>query len=154
MKKVLFVCTHNGARSRIAEAFVKLCAAGKIESHSSCFETGKIGPLPINVMREIGIDLSAKAPESVFKRFKDKESYDYVISICHEAATEQCPIFKTNVDALYAKAAERISWSIPDFKSISGTEEERQSKAREIRDKIKSEVISFLAQIGISAEIA
>ena len=105
-------------------------------------------------MREIGIDLSAKAPESVFKRFKDKESYDYVISICHEAATEQCPIFKTNVDALYAKAAERISWSIPDFKSISGTEEERQSKAREIRDKIKSEVISFLAQIGISAEIA
>ena len=105
-------------------------------------------------MQDIGIDLSAEAPESVFKRFKDKECYDYVISICHEAAKEQCPVFKKNVDVLYGKDAERVSWSIPDFKSISGTEEEKVDKAREIRDRIKSEVVSFLAQIGLYAEIA
>lgn len=148
MKKILFVCTHNGARSRIAEEFVKLSAAGKIESHSACFETGKIGPLPINVMREIGIDLPPKAPKSVFERYKANEFYDYVVSICHEATKEQCPIFKSNVDALYAKDAVRISWSIPDFKSIRGTEEERKAQARKIRDNIKSEVISFLTRIG------
>jgi arsenate reductase len=153
-KKVLFVCTYQGARSRIAEEFIKLCAPGKIEAHSSCFESGKIGPLPILVMREIGVDLSSEAPKSVFKRHKERDFYDYVISLCHEATTEQCPIFKTNIDALYANEAERISWSIPDFKSLSGTEEEKKTGAREIRDKIKSEVISFLTRIGIEVEIA
>jgi arsenate reductase len=150
MKKILFVCTHNGARSRIAEEFVKLSAAGKIESHSACFGTGRIGPLPIDVMREIGIDLPAKAPRSVFERYKDKEIFDYVVSICHEATKEQCPIFRSNVDALYAKDAKRITWSIPDFKSIRGTEEERKAQARKIRDNIKSEITSLLARIGNS----
>ena len=153
-KKVLFVCTYHRARSRIAEEFVKLAAPGKIEAHSSCFESGKIGPLPIAVMQEVGIDLPAKPPKPVFERHKERDVFDYVISLCHAATTEQCPIFKTNVDALYAKKAERISWSVPDFKSLSGTEEEKKAGAREIRDKIKSEIISFLARIGIAAEIA
>jgi arsenate reductase len=152
-KKVLFVCTYNGARSRIAEEFIKRSAPGKIEAHSSCFESGKIGPLPIEVMREVGVDLPTETPKSVFERYKEGDVFDYVISLCYEATTEQCPIFKTNVDALYAKKAERISWSIPDFKSLSGTEEERKAGAMEIRDQIKSEVISFLARIGIDTEI-
>jgi len=153
-KKVLFVCTYNGARSRIAEEFIKRSAPGKIEAHSSCFESGKIGPLPIEVMREVGVDLPTETPKSVFERYKEGDVFDYVISLCHEATTEQCPIFKTSVDTLYAKKAERISWSIPDFKSLSGTEEERKAGAMEIRDQIKSEVISFLARIGIDTEIA
>jgi protein-tyrosine-phosphatase len=77
-------------------------------------------------MREVGIDLSAEAPKSVFERHKERGIFDYVISLCHEATTEQCPIFKTNVDALYAKEAETISWSVPDFKSLSGTEEKKR----------------------------
>jgi arsenate reductase len=153
-KKILFVCTYGGARSRIAEEFVRRSAPDKIEAYSSSFESGKIGPLPINAMREVGIDLPAETPKSVFERYKEREVFDYVISLCHEATTEQCPVFKTNIDTLYARDAERISWSIPDFKSLSGTEEERKAGAREIRDKIKSEVILFLAQIGIDAEIA
>ena len=153
-RKVLFVCTYSGARSRIAEEFVKLIAAGKIEVQSACFEQGKIGLLPINVMREIGVELPAEAPKSVFKRYKNRECYDYVISLCHEATTELCPVFKTNIDALYAKEAERISWSIPDFKSLRGTEDEQRNAARQIRDKIKSEVISFLSRIGSDSEIA
>jgi arsenate reductase len=152
--KVLFVCTFHGARSRIAKEFVKGFAPGRIEAYSSCFEPKKIGPLPIAVMREVGIDLPAESPKSVFERHKAKDVFDYVISLCHEATTEQCPIFKTNIDALYGKKAERISWSIPDFKSLSGTEEERKTGAREIRDKIKAEAISFLIRIGIDAEIA
>jgi len=153
-KRVLFVCTHKGARSRIAEEYVKRKASGGIEVQSSCFESGKIGALPIDVMREVGIDLPTEAPKSVFELYKEKGVYDYVISLCHEATTEQCPIFKTSIDTLYAKKAERISWSIPDFKSLSGTEEERKAGAREIRDKIESEVILFLGRIGIDAEIA
>jgi len=59
-----------------------------------------------------------------------------------------------NIDVLYAKKAERISWSVPDFKSLSGTDEEKKAEAGKIRDKIFSEIVSFLAQIGIDAEIA
>lgn len=152
-KKVLFVCTHHGARSRIAEAFANRVASGKIEAHSSCFDSGKIGPLPINIMREVGIDLPVTSPKSVFEIYKERGVFDYVISLCHEATTEQCPVFKTNVDTLYAKMAERISWSVPDFKSLSGTEEEKKAAARIIREKIFSEVVSFLEQIGIEVDI-
>lgn len=152
-KKVLFVCTYNGARSRIAEKFVKLSAAGKIEAYSSCFGSGKISPLPVEVMREIGVDLPTVAPKSVFERYKEGDVFDYVITLCHEATTEQCPIFKTNVDTLYGREAERISWSVPDFESLTGTEDETKAAARTIRDRIKSEVISFLERIGIDAEI-
>jgi arsenate reductase len=104
-------------------------------------------------MQEVGIDLPTETPKSVFERYKEGDVFDYVISLCYEATTEQCPIFKTNVDALYAKKAERISWSIPAFKSLRGTEEERKASARKIRDQIRSEVISFLMRIGLNTEI-
>jgi arsenate reductase len=148
MKRILFVCTYHGARSRIAEEFTKRNAPDKIEAYSSCFESGKIGYLPIDVMQEVGIALSAEAPKSVFKRHKDGDTFDYVITLCHENTTEQCPIFKANVDVLYAKEAERISWSIPDFDSLNGSEEEKKAGARRVRDKIKLEVTLFLARLG------
>jgi arsenate reductase len=147
--RVLFVCTYHGARSWIAEAFTKQLAPGKIEAYSSSFEPGKIGALSIAVMKEIGIDLPTEAAKSVFDRYKEKEVFDYVITLCHEATTEQCPVFQTNVDVLYAKKAERLSWSIPDFKSLKGTDEERLAEARKIRDLIKRKVIKFLSQVGI-----
>ena len=152
-KKVLFVCTYHGARSRIAQEFTRQIAPERIEAYSACFAPWIIGSLPIDVMREVGIDLPAESPMPVVERHKRKHVFDYVISLCHEISTEQCPLFKRYIDALYAKKVETISWSIPDFKLLSGTEEEKEAGARKIRDKIKSEVISFLAQIGIDAEI-
>ena len=153
-KKVLFVCTYHGARSRIAEEFVKRIAPGRIEAYSSCFDPFKISPLPIDVMREVGIDLPVESPKPIFYRYKERDVFDYVICLCHEVSTEQCPLFRRSIKALYARKSETLSWSIPDFKSLSGTEEERKAGGRVIRDKIKSEVISFLSQIGIGTEIA
>lgn len=152
--RVLYICTYHGARSWIAEEFTKQLAPEKIEAFSSSFEPGKVGALPIAVMKEVGIDLPTEAAKSVYDRYRGKEVFDYVVTLCHEATTEQCPVFRMNIDTLYAKKSERISWSIPDFKSLSGTEEERKAGAREIRDKIKSEIISFLARIGIDDDIA
>ena len=76
----------------------------------------------------------------------------FLTVICHEATTEQCPIFNVNVDALFKKEAERITWSIEDFKSLNGADEEKLEGARYIRDNIKSEVISFLEQIGVKQD--
>jgi len=150
-KSILFVCSYNGTRSLIAEAFVKLLAPGKFEVFSSGFESGKIGCLPIDVMREIDIVLSAENPKSVFERYNANDTFDYVISLCQEPSAAHCPVFKTSVDQLYAKMAVRFVWSIPDFKSLRGTEEEKKAKARAIRDAIKAEVVSYLAQIGVRA---
>jgi protein-tyrosine-phosphatase len=59
--KVLFVCTHNGTRSRIAEEFAKLAAYGRIDAYSASFESDKIGPLPVSVMNEVGVGLDRKS---------------------------------------------------------------------------------------------
>ena len=152
-KKVLFVCAYHGARSRIAEEFVKRSASGKIEAYSSCYDPRNIAPLPVDVMREVGIDLPAESPKLIFDRHKKGDVFDYVIFLCYEVSKEQCPLFKMSVDKLYGKMAETFSWSIQDFKSLNGTEEERKAGARIIRDTIKSEVISFIAQIGVDTEL-
>jgi len=66
--------------------------------------------------------------------------------------SEMCPTFLTHVDTLYAKTAERLSWSIPDFGSVTGTDEQRRAGACKIRDQIKAEVLGFLARHGIAPE--
>ncbi len=153
MERVLFFFFYQGARAIIAEEYVKQIAPRKIEAFSACFDPGKITPLPIDVMREVGITISTESPESVFKLYRDGEVFDYVITLCFDATTEPCHLFNKNVETLYSKNAEIISWSIPNFKSLMGTEEEKKDQARLIRDEIKSEVISFLKRIGIDAEI-
>lgn len=79
--RVLFVCTHNGSRSRIAEEFAKRAASGRIEAYSASFESDKIGPLSVSVMKEVGVELQTSPPQSIFERFKDKEAFDYIIAI-------------------------------------------------------------------------
>jgi len=150
--RVLFVCTHNGARSRIAEEFAKRAAAKGIEPSSASLESDRIGPLPVSVMSEVGIDLPSAPPKSVFDRYKDQERFDYVITLCDPASGEQVPLFMADVDALYDETAQRVNWAIPNFRSLSGTEEERKAGARQIRDRIKTEVLAFLSQLRLDAD--
>jgi arsenate reductase len=149
---VLFVCTHNGARSRIAEEFARRAAAERIEVYSASLESDRIGPLPISVMREVGIDLPTAPPKSVFDWYKDQERFDYVITLCDLASGEQVPVFLANVDALYEETSRRVNWAIPSFRSLPGTEEERQAGARQIRDRIKSAVLAFLSHLRLDAD--
>lgn len=151
-KRVLFVCTYQGARARIAEEFARIYAGYQIDVFSSCFESGKIGQLPLSVMDEVGIKITSDSPRSVFDRCAAKERFDYVISLCNEVSSEQCMVFKINIDTLY-KNAERKYWSIQDFKTLKGTDEEKMAGARAIRDNIEKEVVSFLRQIGITSEV-
>ena len=120
--RVLFVCTYCGTRSLIAEKLTNRLAPGKIEAHSSSFESGKINPLAIAVMKEVDIDLPTDAPKSVWDRFVEKEAFDWVVTLCDETSSgQECPIFRENVDGLYAENAKRLSWSVPPFDSLSGS---------------------------------
>ncbi len=136
----------------MAEEFAKLAAPGRIDVYSSSLESDKIGPLPVFVMNEVGVKLRTSPPKSIFERFKEKELFDYVIAICDPDSKEEVPIFLSGVDTLYNKTAQRLNWTIPNFRSLSGTDEDKKTKARLIRDRIKTEVLNFLSQLGIKSD--
>jgi len=108
----------------------------------------------VSVMNEIGIALQSSPPKSIFERVKDHESFDYVIALCDPDSHEQVPIFLSVVDKLYHDTSKRFNWSIPNFRSISGTDEDRKTKARQIRDEIKTKVSDLLSQLGIDPDFA
>ena len=150
---VLFVCSGPGVRGRIAEAFLNQIAPDYFTASSAQFEEreGKLPPFIVGLVSEIGLTVESTFPKSVFQRYKDNESYDYVITLCNAHTNGICPIFKRNVKALYQKESERISWSIPDFRSLGELEEARRMEgAREIRELIASEVKAFVSMVGVS----
>jgi len=150
--KILFVCTHNGARGRIAKAFTDQAAPGRVDAYCASFESGRIMSHPVDVLKETGLDLDTSAPKSVFDRYRDKEVFDYVIKLCDAASTQQCPVLLSTVDTLYEKAAQSVTWQIPSLKSLRGDDEEKLAGAREFRDRIKKKVSEFISQIGIDTE--
>ena len=90
-------------------------------------------------MKEVDIDLPTDAPKSVWDRFVEKEAFDWVVTLCDETSSgQECPIFRENVDGLYAENAKRLSWSVPPFDSLSGSNEEQKAEARGIRDRVKN----------------
>jgi len=132
---VLFVCVHNSARSQMAEAFLKARAGDRLRVESAGLEPGTLNPLVVEVMREIGIDISGNATKSVFSLFKAGRRYSHVITVCDETAAERCPIFPGRVN--------RLHWSFEDPSTLQGNPGERLARAREIRDAIRRAVDEF-----------
>ena len=90
-QKVLFICVHNSARSQMAEAFLKEICVDYFEAHSAGLEPGKLNPLAVEAMREIGIDISQNKTQSVFDVFRSGELFAYVITVCDESSADRCP---------------------------------------------------------------
>ena len=134
-KKVLFVCVHNSARSQMAEAFLKQMAGDRFEVESAGLEPGKLNPVVIEVMKEVGIDISQNKTKSVFDFFKQGKQYDYVITVCDESQSGACPMFPGK--------GERIHWGFDDPSGFQGTGEKKLEKTREVRDKIKRRIIEW-----------
>jgi arsenate reductase len=133
--KVLFLCVHNSARSQMAEAFLNQLAGDIFKAESAGLEPGILNPLVVEVMQEIGIDISGNLTRSAFDLFKQGLTFNFVITVCDAANAERCPIFPG--------VTKRISWSFDDPSSFTGTHEEKLAKTRLVRDKIKSEVEKF-----------
>jgi arsenate reductase len=133
----------------MAEEFARRAAAARTEVYSASLESDKIGPLPVSVMNEVGIALPTAPPKSVFDRYRDGEHFDYVIALCDPTSGEQALVFLAGVDALYDDTTKRMNWAVPNFQSLRGTEEERKAGAREIRDRIRAEVLAFLSQLRL-----
>lgn len=141
-QRVLFVCIHNSARSQMAEAFLNQVCGEAFEAHSAGLAPGKLNPLVVEVMQEIGSDISHKQTQAVFDVFKSGRMFAYVITVCDEASAERCPIFPG--------ITQRLHWSFPDPSAIQGTREDQLAKAREVRDLIKAKIEDWCDEMCIS----
>jgi arsenate reductase (thioredoxin) len=135
--KVLFMCIHNSGRSQIAEAFLNKLGGDKFEAESAGLEPGKLNPLVVEAMQEVGINISENQTKDVFEFFKQGKHFEYVITVCDEASGEKCPFFPGIVG--------RIHWSFPDPASFEGIHEEKMSNVRAVRDSIRKKIEEFIA---------
>lgn len=130
--KVLFVCVHNSARSQMAEAWLNhLCPESAIAS-SAGLEPGTLNPLVVEVMREVGMDISKNPTKAVLDLFKSGNKYDRVITVCDAEAAERCPLFPG--------LTVRLNWTFPDPSKFEGTHEEKLEKTRAVRDAIRGAI--------------
>ncbi len=136
MKRVLFLCVHNSARSQIAEAFLNRYGQDKFIAESVGLEPGRLNPYAVRAMAEKGFDISRNATKSVFEMHAQGKTYDVVVTVCSKEAAERCPIFPGKV--------ERHHWPFDDPSSFVGSDEEIMSRVRQVRDQIEGAIIEFL----------
>lgn len=137
--KVLFVCIHNSARSQMAEAFLNEYGSDKFDVKSAGLEPGKLNPIVVDAMKEVGIDISGNQTKSVFDFYKKGELFSYVVTVCDEASGEACPIFPG--------ISKKLHWGFEDPSALSGSYEEKLQSVRKIRDTIKEKILQFINEL-------
>jgi arsenate reductase (thioredoxin) len=129
-KRVLFLCTGNSARSQIAEGLLKTKGGTAFEVYSAGVEPKPINPLAVDVMQEIGIDISNQRSKDVSEVIKNP--FDWVITVC-DNAKERCPIFPS---------ARIMHWNLRDPQTLNDF--------RQIRDDLSIRIDELLRTIDPS----
>jgi arsenate reductase (thioredoxin) len=133
-RRVLFLCTHNSARSQMAEGILRHVAGDHVEVQSAGTEETRVNPLAIRAMAEIGIDIGGHASKTL-DRFLD-QPWDHVVTVC-DSANDRCPVFP--------RSAARLHWSFPDPSRATGTDEEKLAVFRRVRGEIEERIRTWLA---------
>lgn len=128
-RRVLFLCTHNSARSQMAEGLLRHLGGDRFEAYSAGTEATFVRPLAIRAMAELGIDISGQQSKTLEPFLH--QPFDLVITLCDEAR-ESCPIFPG--------ARERRHWSLPDPARAAGSEEEQLAVYRAVRDALRTRI--------------
>ena len=127
--RVLFLCTHNSARSQMAEGLLRHLAGDRFEAMSAGTEATHVRPLAVRAMEEIGVDISGQESKTLDRYLH--EPFDHVITVC-DGANKACPFFPG--------AANRLHWSFEDPSKAEGSEEDRLSVFRSVRDRIRERI--------------
>src|ERR671932_1524053 len=122
-QKVLFLCTHNSARSQMAEGLLRHMSGEAYDVFSAGTEKTFVRPQAIKVMAEVGIDISKQKSKTLEQYLQD--GFDEVITVCDDA-NEACPVFSNTKN--------RRHWSFPDPSKAQGSEEEQLQVYREVRN--------------------
>ena len=134
--RVLFLCTHNSARSQMAEGFLRALASDRCAAESAGTEKTSVHPLAIRAMAERDIDISRHTS----KRYVDllPARWDYLITVCDDA-NEQCPFVPGAVN--------RLHWSFEDPSRATGSEAARLAVFRRVRDEIEGRIAQWLTHL-------
>lgn len=133
--KVLFLCTGNSARSQMAEGCLRHIAGDQYDVLSAGTAPVGLNPLAVEVMREIGIDISRQTSKNV-SQFLGM-NIPFVITVC-DRAKESCPVFPG--------AFQFISWSFDDPAAVAGSREEKLAAFRRVRDEIAERITRQFAR--------
>ena len=131
--KILVLCTSNSCRSQMAEGFLKSFDKDLYVVSAGTEPSNEVHLKAIQVMKEVGIDISGGKPKSVNEFLN--ESFDFVITVC-DSAKETCPVFT-------GKVKHRLHIGFDDPAEATGTEEFILSEFRRIRDEIKRDFGEF-----------
>lgn len=134
--RVLFLCTHNSARSQMAEGILRHMAGDQIEVQSGGTEVTRVHPLAVKTMAARSIDISGQRSKHLHEF--EGQRFDYVITVC-DNAREACPIFPG--------APERIHWSIPDPSSAEGSAKEREAAFQRAANDLLTRIRYLLATL-------
>ena len=134
-KKVLFLCTHNSARSQMAEGLLRCMYGEEYEAYSAGVAATSVDPRAVLVMKEMGIDIYGQRCKTS-SEFGDT-IFDLAVTVC-ERARQACPICSTRLElpSSLPKAREVIHRSFEDPAAALGTEEELLEAFRRVRDEI------------------
>ncbi len=138
--RVLFLCTHNSARSQMAEAILRSLGGDRVEVYSAGTEVTRVHPLAIREMAERGLDISGHRSKHMDEL--TGQSFDFVVTVC-DNARESCPIFPGD--------PERIHWSIPDPAAVEGNGKIRAAAFKRAADELTTRIrylLAFLAKKG------
>ena len=133
-QRVLFLCTHNSCRSQMAEGLINHYLGQRFLAFSAGTEATRVNPLAIQVMSEIGIDISAHFSKTMDKFARER--FDYVITLCGDAK-EKCPLFFGGV--------QRVHIGFDDPSRLKGSNEEVLPEYRRVRDEICRQLTDFLS---------
>jgi arsenate reductase len=134
--KVLFLCTGNSARSQMAEGYLRYTAGDRFEPLSAGIGPKGLNPLAIEVMQEIGIDISHQTSKDVVSFLG--QYIPYIVTVC-DNARERCPIFPRTFKFLH--------WSFEDPAAAQGSHEEKLAVFRRVRDEIAHRIDEELAPL-------
>lgn len=136
-KRVVFVCNGNSARSQMAEAFLRQYGGNKFEAYSGGAVAKGIHPMTVQVMQEIGIDISSQTSKPIADYY-GKIEFNVAIIVCRRAE-DDCPKIAGTTRVIQR-------WIIEDPLRVEGTDDEKLAKFREVRDQIEARVKLWLAE--------
>jgi arsenate reductase len=132
---VLFVCTHNSARSQMAEGWLRHLAGDRFVVASAGVEPGSLNALAVEVMAEVGVDISHHKAEGI-KKYLGRWPVYYLIVVCDKAA-QTCP-------RIWPSSRERLHWFFDDPAAVQGTRSEQLDAFRRTRDAIRRKIETWL----------
>ncbi|KUK43318.1 MAG: arsenate reductase ArsC [Methanothrix sp.] len=139
-KKVLFLCTHNSARSQMAEGLLREMYGDRYQARSAGVEATAVDPRAVSVMEEVGVNISGHRSKSA-EELGDVV-FDLAVTVC-DRAKQACPICSTDLElpSRAPKAREVVHKSFDDPAAASGSEEEQLRAFRRVRDEIKEWIV-------------